>query len=58
LLATRLGAAATEHLARGQYGLLMGQVQGEITGTPLEDVVGKPKELDVELWALAEVLAK
>jgi 6-phosphofructokinase 1 len=58
LLATRLGAAATEHIARGEYGLLMGLVQGEIAGTPLEDAVGKTKELDMRLWELAQVLAK
>ena len=58
LLATRLGAAATDHLARGQYGLLMGLIKGEIVGTPLEEVVTKKKQLDRSLLALAEVLAK
>ena len=58
LLATRLGAAATEHLARGEHGLLIGWVKGEITGTPLETVVSKKKELDMRLWDLANVLAK
>jgi 6-phosphofructokinase 1 len=58
LLATRLGAAATEHLARGEYGLLMGLLQGEITATPLQEVVRNTKELDMRLWDLAEVLAK
>ncbi len=58
LLATRLGAAATEHLARGEHGLLMGLIGSEIMGTPLEEVVTKKKELDMRLWELAEVLAK
>ncbi len=58
LLATRLGAAATAHLYRGEHGLLMGLNQGEITGTPFEEVVGKKKKLDMRLWELAEVLAK
>nr|MBC7244684.1 6-phosphofructokinase [Chloroflexota bacterium] len=58
LLATRMGAAATEHIARGEYGLLMGLNKGEITGTPLEEVVSKKKELDVRLLELAQVLAK
>lgn len=58
LLATRMGAAATEYLARGEYGVLMGLNKGEITGAPLEDVVNKKKELDVRLLKLADVLAK
>lgn len=58
LLATRLGAAATEHLARGEHGVLMGLIQGEIGGTPLEEVVSKEKELDKRLFELAEILAK
>ncbi|KPL25297.1 MAG: 6-phosphofructokinase [Anaerolineae bacterium SM23_84] len=58
LLATRLGAAATEHLARGEQGLLMGLIKGEIVGTPLEEVVSNKKELELELLELAGVLAK
>jgi 6-phosphofructokinase 1 len=58
LLATRLGAAATEHLARGEQGLLMGLIKGEIVGTPLEEVVSNKRELELELLQLAGVLAK
>jgi 6-phosphofructokinase 1 len=58
LLATRLGAAATEHLARGEQGLLMGLIKGEIVGTPLEEVVSNKRELELELLELAGVLAK
>jgi 6-phosphofructokinase 1 len=58
LLATRLGAATTEHLARGGHGILMGLIKGEIGGTPLEEVVSKKKELDKRLFELAEILAK
>lgn len=58
LLATRLGAAATEHLAHGEHGVLMGLIKGEIGGTPLEEVVSKEKELDKRLLELAEILAK
>ncbi len=58
LLATRLGAAATERLARGEQGLLMGLIKGEIVGTPLEEVVSNKKELELELLELAGVLAK
>jgi 6-phosphofructokinase 1 len=58
LLATRLGAAAIEHLALGEHGLLMGTSKGEIVGTPLEEVDGRAKELDTHLLKLAEVLAR
>jgi 6-phosphofructokinase 1 len=58
LLATRLGAAATEHLARGRHGLLIGMLKGEIAATPLTEVVANRKTLDLRLMELASVLAR
>ena len=58
LLATRLGAAATEQLARGERGLLVGLLKGEIAATPLAEVVANKKPLDLRLLELARVLAK
>ena len=58
LLATRLAAGAVDHLARGSHGRLMGLVKGEILSTPLEDVVGQPKALDLSLLELQRTLAK
>jgi 6-phosphofructokinase 1 len=58
LLATRLGAAATDYLARGEHGVLMGLIRGEIGGTPLEEVCSHKKELDMGLLELAQILAK
>ena len=58
LLATRLGAAATEHLARDEHGFLLGLLKGEVVATPLADVVEKRKPLDLRLLELAQVLAK
>jgi len=58
LLATRLAAAATEHLARGEHGRLMGLVKGEIRSSPLDEVVGLPKVLDLRLLELQRILAK
>jgi 6-phosphofructokinase 1 len=57
-LATRLGAAAVEHLANGESGMLVGQIKGEITATPLADVATRKRELDLRLLELARVLAK
>jgi 6-phosphofructokinase 1 len=58
ILATRSGAAATEHLARGEYGLLVGLLKGEIAATPLSEVVNRQKPLDLNLIELARVLAR
>jgi 6-phosphofructokinase 1 len=58
LLATRLAAGAIDHLARGSHGRLMGLVKGEIRSTPLEDVVGQPKALDLSLLELQRALSK
>lgn len=58
LLATRLAAAATEQLARGQHGVLVGLLKGEVTTTPLADVVANKKKLDLPLLELARVLAE
>lgn len=58
MLGTRLGAAAVEQLAAGRTGVLVGVLKGEITTTPLEEVVRGKKPLDPELFELARVLAK
>ncbi len=57
LLATRLGAAATEQLAAGNSGVLVGRIRGEIMTTPLPEVVGNHKPLDLSLLELAYILA-
>jgi 6-phosphofructokinase 1 len=58
LLATRFAAAATDCLARGEHGVLVGLLKGEVRSTALENVVGMPKTLDLELLKLQKVLAK
>ena len=58
LLATRMGAAATECIARNESDVLVGLIQGEIAATPLAEVVGKRKHLDPHLLDLANILAK
>ncbi|MDO9545141.1 MAG: 6-phosphofructokinase [Pelolinea sp.] len=56
ILASRLGAGATDALERGEYGVLVGWVNGEVKTTPLKDIVGKTKELDLRLFELARLL--
>ena len=58
LLATRLGAKATDELEAGHYGVLCGLLKGEITTSPYSEVVGRTKGVDPELFKLANVLAK
>jgi 6-phosphofructokinase 1 len=58
ILATRLGAAATERLARGEAGVLVGIQHGEVATTPLARVVAERKPVDLGVLALLEVLAK
>ena len=58
LLATRLGAAATEQLAQSRHGVLVGLLKGTIMATPLDEVVATKKSLDPRLIELARVLAQ
>lgn len=57
LLAARLGTAATASLARGRHGVMMGLLRGEVTATPLGEVVANVKSLDEGLLGLAKILA-
>lgn len=57
LLGTRLGAAAVDALARGEHGVLVGLVKGDVMSTPLAEVVATPKRLDPSLIALSRILA-
>ena len=56
IFASRLGAAAIEQFDNGNYGVLVGQLKGEIVPTPLEQVAGKSKTLDKRLLDLGKIL--
>jgi len=56
ILASRLGAAATDCLKEEKFGVLVGWSNGKIKITPLKDVVGKIREIDMELFELARKL--
>jgi 6-phosphofructokinase 1 len=58
MLATRLGAAAVEHLDAGHDGVLLGIIDGKLTGTPLAEVAGQKKPPDASLLELARALAQ
>lgn len=56
ILASKLGAAAVEHAVKGEFGVLMGEIKGEIVATPLAEVVETKKNLDPSLIKLAKLL--
>jgi 6-phosphofructokinase 1 len=56
ILGSRLGAGAVQALARGESGVVCGMIRGQVTTTPLEEVVGKQKPISPELFELAQVL--
>jgi len=57
LLGTRLAASAIQHLDQERHGLLVGLIKGEVSATPLSEVVATKKELDLNLLELANILA-
>jgi 6-phosphofructokinase 1 len=56
ILATRLGAGATNAIERGETGVLVGSIKGTITTTPYADVVKNKKQLDQNLLDLSQSL--
>jgi 6-phosphofructokinase 1 len=57
VLASKLGAAAVNALAKGMTGYMVGELKGEIAFTPLRETWEKKKELDRNLLRLVKVLA-
>jgi len=58
VLATRLGAASVDQLARGAPGVMVGLIGNDIAAMPLADVAGRTKPIDLRLLDLARVLAQ
>jgi 6-phosphofructokinase 1 len=58
LLATRFGVDAVRRLEHKQYGVLVGLLDGEVTCTPLSEVVSGKKLLDLKLLGVARILAR
>lgn len=56
ILASRLGAGATEQIKQGNFGVLVGTVKSEIVATPLDIVAKTKKELDPKMIELARLL--
>ncbi|MHB9034648.1 MAG: 6-phosphofructokinase [Anaerolineae bacterium] len=58
LLATRLGEGAVRALVEDQLGVLVGIRNNHIVTTPLADIVGKQKPLDMRLFDLGQIMAQ
>jgi 6-phosphofructokinase 1 len=58
ILAARLGTAAVAALADGDHGTMVGVRGEEVRRVPLEEVVGKERPLDPELYELAKLLGE
>jgi 6-phosphofructokinase 1 len=58
LLGARFGAHAVDCIARGQHGVLVGMRGAEVVTTPLSQIVGRLKPIDLELVELAFTLAQ
>jgi 6-phosphofructokinase 1 len=57
VLASRLGAAAVEALADDESGKMVGLCGDEICRAPLDEIVGRERPLDPDLYRLAGVLS-
>lgn len=57
-LATRFGVAAVRCLERSEFGALVGLLKGEVSTTPLAEVVSNKKALDLKLLETARILAQ
>jgi len=58
LLATRLGEGAVRALLRGERGVLTGLRGDHVVTTPLDEIVGRQKPIDLALFDLARIMAQ
>lgn len=56
-LACRFGAEAIDLLMRGKYNRMVASVSGGVTSFPIEQVIKNKKEIDMQDYKLAQVLA-
>jgi len=57
ILASKLGSAAVESLKNGMTNVMMGEVNGKVVSTELEAIWSNKKEIDNNLYHLAEILS-
>lgn len=57
ILASRLGAKAVDLLISGETCKMVGIASGEVVSVDLESVIGKKKDVDLEMYHLAGILS-
>ena len=57
VLASKLGATAVELLIEGVSGVMVGEIHSKLECTPLESIWTQKKEVDMNLYRLAEMLS-
>lgn len=57
VLASRLGAAAVELLAKGERGMMVGRINGNIVSSPIRAAWESKRELDSDMLRLVETLS-
>jgi 6-phosphofructokinase 1 len=57
ILASRLGVASVDGLLEGRNGVMVGEIHGRISYTPLRDTWTQRKAVDNELWRLSRILS-
>ncbi len=58
VLATRLGAAAAQCLLEGRSGEMVGLIGSEVVTTPFAEAIAQHRPIDLDMFRLAEVLAR
>jgi len=58
VLASRLGYWSVKHLIDGKANVMVGEINGKIVLTDLEDTFGKKKSIDMDALEMAMVLAR
>ncbi|MDR0648833.1 MAG: 6-phosphofructokinase [Synergistaceae bacterium] len=56
VLASRLGGGAIDALVRGEFGVMVGRINGEIVASPIQVSWEQKKSLDAGMMALVEIL--
>jgi 6-phosphofructokinase 1 len=57
IIASRLGAHATDMLVAGRHGIQVGLISGDYVETPLDVVTSKRREIDLHIYDLARSLS-
>ena len=56
VLASRLGGGAIDALVRGEFGVMVGRINGQIVASPIQVSWEQKKSLDAGMMALVEIL--